>query len=106
MLAYILDLSAEDDGVVRLLRLNIPVRKPLFIGYRDVSLNLEVRLADGARFVVEYQLHIRAIVKHKEAAHKLHSGEEGGVQRACSCPSTLGCESRRALRYGVGEVRV
>ncbi|KAJ1450097.1 hypothetical protein M885DRAFT_571708 [Pelagophyceae sp. CCMP2097] len=48
----------SDGGVVCVVRSKNRFRKPLFNGYRDVLVNLLLRLPDGTSMVVELQVHL------------------------------------------------
>merc|ERR1712185_721780 len=47
----------------------ISVAKPLFNGYRDALYSVRVQIAPGVWHVCEMQLHLAAVIAHKEHTH-------------------------------------
>ena len=62
------DLSGE-AGAVCVVRCKNRFRNPLFNGYRDVLLNLRLRLPGGEFMVIELQVHLVQILKFKAKSH-------------------------------------
>ena len=76
------DISITPDGdAFEVVRLKNRFKEPLFNGYRDALYSVRVRLEGDVWHVCELQLHLSAVIAHKEHTHvycELEGGGEAG----------------------------
>jgi len=69
VLKRVLEGFSDEAGEVCVVRSKNRFKKPLFNGYRDVLINLRLRLPDGTSMVVELQVHLVQILQFKGKTH-------------------------------------
>lgn len=64
-------------GDFRVVRLKNRFRNPLFNGYRDALYNIAVYIGNGVWVVCEVQLHLGAVLSHKEESYAAGTRNRG-----------------------------
>ena len=62
-------IRTADGDVYEVVRLKNRFKEPLFNGYRDALYSVRVQIAPGVWHVCEMQLHLAAVIAHKEHTH-------------------------------------